>query len=177
ITAGIVAAISGFATSFALVIAGLQAVGASQLEASSGLLVLCLTVGIASIVLAWRYRMPISFAWSTPGAALLVAAGHNHANFAAAVGAFLVCAVLIVLCGLWPALGRARCHGRCDDRDRRLRGHRLAAERHRRTATHLRGARVRPARDREPRIAAVHRHDGRTECARIRRHVHLRLRD
>jgi len=82
-------------------------VGASELEASSGLLVLCLTVGIASIALAWRYRMPISFAWSTPGAALLVAAGQNHANFAAAVGAFLVCAALIVLCGLWPALGRA----------------------------------------------------------------------
>jgi benzoate membrane transport protein len=50
--------------------------------------------------------MPISTAWSTPGAALLVAAGQNHANFAGAVGAFIVCGALIVLCGLWPALGR-----------------------------------------------------------------------
>ncbi|MEO7122561.1 MAG: benzoate/H(+) symporter BenE family transporter, partial [Lacisediminihabitans sp.] len=105
ISAGIVAAISGFATSFALVIAGLKAVGASDGEASSGLLALCLTVGISSIGLAWYYKIPISFAWSTPGAALLVAAGHNHANFASAVGAFLVCAALIVLCGIWPALG------------------------------------------------------------------------
>jgi benzoate membrane transport protein len=64
-------------------------------------------VGISSIALAWYFKMPISFAWSTPGAALLVAAGQNHAHFAAAVGAFLVCAALIVLCGLWPALGRA----------------------------------------------------------------------
>lgn len=88
-------------------IAGLQAVGASEREAASGLLVLCATVGIASIALAWWFKIPISFAWSTPGAALLVAAGHNHANFAAAVGAFLVCGALILLCGLWPALGRA----------------------------------------------------------------------
>ena len=52
------------------------------------------------------YRIPISIAWSTPGAALLVAAGQNNANFAGAVGAFIVCGALIVLCGLWPALGR-----------------------------------------------------------------------
>ena len=53
-------------------------------------------------------RIPISFAWSTPGAALLVSAGAGttHFEFASAVGAFIVCAALIVLCGLWPALGR-----------------------------------------------------------------------
>ncbi|MEO7349415.1 MAG: benzoate/H(+) symporter BenE family transporter [Terrimesophilobacter sp.] len=106
ISAGIVGSIAGFATSFALVIAGLQAVGATDAQASSGLLILCVTVGIASIVFALVYRIPISIAWSTPGAALLVAAGQNHVNFAAAVGAFIVCGVLIVLCGLWPLLGR-----------------------------------------------------------------------
>ena len=63
-------------------------------------------VGISSIVFALVYRIPISIAWSTPGAALLVAAGQNHASFAGAVGAFIVCGALIVLCGLWPALGR-----------------------------------------------------------------------
>jgi benzoate membrane transport protein len=51
--------------------------------------------------------MPISFAWSTPGAALLVAAAGTTHDFAAATGACLVCGVLIVLCGLWPPLGRA----------------------------------------------------------------------
>ena len=105
VSAGLVASISGFATSFALVIAGLQAVGATDAEASSGLLALCLTVAVTSMVLARVYRMPISTAWSTPGAALLVAAGLDDANFAAAVGAFILCGVLIVLCGLWPALG------------------------------------------------------------------------
>ncbi len=106
ISAGIVGSIAGFATSFALVIAGLQAVGASDAQASSGLLILCVTVGLTSILFALLHRIPISIAWSTPGAALLVAAGQNHANFAAAVGAFVVCGALIVLSGLWPALGR-----------------------------------------------------------------------
>ncbi len=80
--------------------------GATDAQASSGLLILCVTVGITSIVFALLYRIPISIAWSTPGAALLVAAGQNHTNFDAAVGAFIVCGVLIVLCGMWPLLGR-----------------------------------------------------------------------
>ena len=88
-------------------IAGLAAVGASTDEAASGLFALCLVVGVISIVMTWWLRIPISFAWSTPGAALLIAAGQNTNNFNAAVGAFVVCALLIVLCGLWPALGRA----------------------------------------------------------------------
>ena len=101
------ASITGFASSFVLVIAGLQAVGATDAQAASGLLALCLLVGLTCIVLPWIFRMPISFAWSTPGAALLVAAGSTTGTFGAAVGAFLVCGALIVLCGLWPALGRA----------------------------------------------------------------------
>ncbi|WP_104133109.1 benzoate/H(+) symporter BenE family transporter [Cryobacterium sp. M91] len=106
ISTGIVAAITGFASSFVLVIAGLRAVGASEAQASSGLLALCLLVGLACIALPLYFRMPISFAWSTPGAALLVAAGATTDNFGAAVGAFLVCGAVIVLCGVWPPLGR-----------------------------------------------------------------------
>ena len=106
-SAGFVAAISGFATSFALVIAGLQAVGATSAEAASGLFALCIAVGIANIIAALWLRIPMAFAWSTPGAAVLLAAADRHVQFSDAVGAFLVCAALIVLCGLWPALGRA----------------------------------------------------------------------
>ena len=103
---GVVASVSGFATSFALVIAGLLAVGATDTQVSSGLLVLCIAVGLTSIAFAWIFRIPITTAWSTPGAALLVAAGHGGANFSAAVGAFIVCGALILLSGLWPWLGR-----------------------------------------------------------------------
>jgi benzoate membrane transport protein len=102
-----VSAITGFASSFVLVVAGLVAVGATDEQAASGLLAVCVLSGVCCIVLATAFRMPISFAWSTPGAALLVAAGATTDDFAAATGAFLVCGVLIALCGLWPALGRA----------------------------------------------------------------------
>lgn len=107
ISAGVVAAISGFASSFALVIAGLIAVGATPGQASSGLFALCLAVAATNIVAALWLRIPLAFAWSTPGAAVLLATASDGIRFSDAVGAFLVCAVLIVLCGLWPALGRA----------------------------------------------------------------------
>jgi len=106
ITAGIVASIAGFASSFALLIAGLRAVGATEAEAASGLLVLCVFQGALAIGLSLRYRMPLSFAWSTPGAALLVAAHRTTGNFHAAVGAFLLCGVLLLATGLWPWLAR-----------------------------------------------------------------------
>ena len=99
-------ALVGFTSSFAVVLTGLRAVGATPEQAASGLLALCLALGLACIVLAWRFRMPITAAWSTPGAALLAATGLVEGGWPAAVGAFLVVAALIVLTGLWPQLGR-----------------------------------------------------------------------
>lgn len=107
IVAGIVGALTGFASTFALVIAGLQAVGATPAEAASGLLTLCIAQALLAIVLSLRFRMPLSFAWSTPGAALLIAAKASTGSFSAAVGAFIVSGVLIVITGLWPLLTRA----------------------------------------------------------------------
>ncbi len=106
ITAGIVGSITGFASSFALLIAGLRAVGASEAEAASGLLVLCVFQGVLAIGLSLRFRLPLSFAWSTPGAALLVAAHKTTGDFRAAVGAFLLCGLLLLATGLWPWLAR-----------------------------------------------------------------------
>ncbi len=105
-TAGVLAAFVGFASSFAVVVKGLTAVGASQAEAASGLAALAIAMGLCGAVLSLRTRMPISVAWSTPGAALLAATGPLEGGFAAAVGAFLVCAVLIVISGLWKPLSR-----------------------------------------------------------------------
>ncbi len=104
--AGVVAAVVGFVSTFALVLAGLHAAGASEAEASSGLLVLCLTMGAVTIWLSLRTRMPILVAWSTPGAALLISSGDVPGGYPAALGAFVVTGVLLALCGLWPLLGR-----------------------------------------------------------------------
>ncbi|MCW2915334.1 MAG: putative benzoate transporter protein [Actinomycetia bacterium] len=106
VLAGVVLAIVGFASSFAVVLAGLRAVGADQRQAASGLLVLSVMMGLTAIGLGLRYKMPISIAWSTPGAALLVSAGRHSSGYRDALGAFLVTGLLIVLAGLSGRLGR-----------------------------------------------------------------------
>ncbi|MFE0146172.1 benzoate/H(+) symporter BenE family transporter [Nonomuraea sp. NPDC059007] len=106
VIAGIVTAVVGFASSFTIVLAGLRAVGADSRQAASGLLALCVAVGVTTIVLSVRHRMPITAAWSTPGAALLLSTGPVDGGYAAAIGAFLVCGLAIMATGLFPALGR-----------------------------------------------------------------------
>ncbi|MGB2722320.1 MAG: benzoate/H(+) symporter BenE family transporter, partial [Rhodococcus sp. (in: high G+C Gram-positive bacteria)] len=105
ISAGIVASLVGFTSSFAVVLTGLRAVGASPTEAASGLLALCVTQAVGMMWLARRYRQPITLAWSTPGAALLAGTGVVVGGWPAAVGAFVTVGVLILLTGLSPRLG------------------------------------------------------------------------
>ncbi|MFI6261555.1 benzoate/H(+) symporter BenE family transporter [Micromonospora sp. NPDC051006] len=107
VLAGAVTALVGFASSFTVVLAGLRAAGASAEQAASGLLALCVASGLAAAWLGLRYRLPMSVAWSTPGAALLVATGPMPGGWPVAVGAFLVSGLLIVAAGLVPPLGRA----------------------------------------------------------------------
>jgi benzoate membrane transport protein len=106
VLAGVVCGLVGFTSSFAVVLTGLRAVGATPEQAASGLLVLCLTMGLGCVLFSWRLRMPVTMAWSTPGAALLVAAAVPAGGFASAVGAFVVCGVLLALCGLIRPLER-----------------------------------------------------------------------
>ncbi|WP_235748801.1 benzoate/H(+) symporter BenE family transporter [Nocardia coffeae] len=106
VSAGIVAALVGFTSTFAVVLAGLTKVGATPAQAASGLLAICLTQAVGMLVLSRRYRMPIALAWSTPGAALLAGTGAVSGGWPAAVGAFAVVGVLIVLTGFWQRLGR-----------------------------------------------------------------------
>lgn len=107
VAAGLLASFVGFASSFAVVLKGLTTVGASPAEAASGLMALSIAMGLCAIVLSLRTRMPVSVAWSTPGAALLATSAPVDGGFAVAVGAFLVTGALIVLAGLWRPLGRA----------------------------------------------------------------------
>ncbi|MEM7424606.1 MAG: benzoate/H(+) symporter BenE family transporter [Pseudomonadota bacterium] len=104
--AGVLSAFVGFAGSFAIVVQGLSAAGASPGQAASGLMALAVAMGLGGIILSLKSRMPISVAWSTPGGALLATTGAPAGGFEAAVGAFLVTSLLIVLAGLWKPLGR-----------------------------------------------------------------------
>lgn len=105
VTAGLVTALVGFTSSFAVVLAGLRAVGATPAQASSGLLALTLGFGVVMIALALVHRVPVTLAWSTPGAALLVSTGAVEGGWAAAVGAFVATGLLIALIGAVPLLG------------------------------------------------------------------------
>ncbi|MBO3663464.1 benzoate/H(+) symporter BenE family transporter [Microbacterium stercoris] len=104
--AGITTALVGFASSSAVVLAGLKAAGATPAQAASGLVVLCLTQALGMLWLAQRTKLPVVLAWSTPGAALLAAGSVPEGGWPAAIGAFLVTGALIALTGLWPALAR-----------------------------------------------------------------------
>ncbi|GAB2834743.1 benzoate/H(+) symporter BenE family transporter [Actinocorallia aurea] len=106
VMAGVVLAVVGFASSFAVVLAGLRAVGADERQAASGLLILCVTMGLVAILLGLRYRIPLSIAWSTPGAALLATSASGGVSYREALGAFAVTGCLIVLAGLSKTLGR-----------------------------------------------------------------------
>ena len=103
--AGVVAAVVGFSSSFVVVLAGLVAVGATPAQAASGLVALCVAQALGMLWLALRHRTPVSLAWSTPGAALLVTTGTVQGGWPAAVGAFALTGVLVVLTGLVPRLG------------------------------------------------------------------------
>ena len=104
--AGFVASITGTAASIGVVLAALTGLQATANQTASAIFVMLVAYGSLSILLSWRFKMPISIVWSTPGAAMLVAAGALKLGFATAVGGFLITGLLLMLTGLWPALGR-----------------------------------------------------------------------
>ena len=99
-----VAAIVGFGGTLAIIIAAANAVGATRIETASWVTAICLAMAAESLWLSWRTRMPVITAWSTPGAALVAAS--TGFSMAEAVGAFILCALLLILTGLFSPLTR-----------------------------------------------------------------------
>ena len=104
-TAALVATVAGVGGTLPVVLAAAQAVGATPEQASSWVSGLGLATALSALALSVRYRMPIITAWSTPGAAL-IASTSGVPGFAAAVGAFVLAAVLILLTAAIRPLGR-----------------------------------------------------------------------
>jgi benzoate membrane transport protein len=103
-SAALIAAFVGFGGTIALVVQALRTMGATVDQTGSAVTALCLGIAIAGAALSVRYRMPVVLAWSTPGAALLAAAG--GLPWSAAVAVFAAAAVMMVVVGATPALGR-----------------------------------------------------------------------
>ncbi len=98
IVAGFVAVLVGFTSSVVIVFQAAAALGATPGQTASWIWALGIGMGVTSIGLSLWRREPVLTAWSTPGAALLVTAGLG-VPMAEAVGAFVVCALLIVVAG------------------------------------------------------------------------------
>ncbi|MET3928599.1 benzoate membrane transport protein [Lysobacter sp. OAE881] len=98
IAAGFVTVLVGFASSAAIVFQAAQSLGATPAQIGSWIWALGLGMGLTCIALSLRYRMPVVTAWSTPGAAMLIGsvAGLPLSD---AIGAFVLCAVMIAVAG------------------------------------------------------------------------------
>ncbi len=99
VVAGFVAVLVGFTSSVVIVFQAAAALGATPGQTASWIWALGLGMGVTSIGLSLWRREPVLIAWSTPGAVLLVTAGVG-VPMAEAIGAFVVCAVLIILAGV-----------------------------------------------------------------------------
>ena len=104
--AGFVTVLVGFTSSAVIVFQAAHAFGATPAEVGSWMCALGLGMGSTCIILSLRYRVPIVTAWSTPGAAMLVA-GVAGVPMAEAIGAFLVSASLIIVVGFTGWFERA----------------------------------------------------------------------
>jgi benzoate membrane transport protein len=99
VSAGFVAVLVGFTSSVALVFQAAQAFGASTEVIASWMWALGLGMGLATALPSLWLRQPVMVAWSTPGAAVLAGAAGMGFGLGDATGAFIVCALLIVLAG------------------------------------------------------------------------------
>lgn len=98
ITAGFVAVLVVFTSTVVIVFQAAGAVGANEAEIASWIWALGIGLATTSVGLSLCYRVPILTAWSTPGAAMLIT-GAAGIPISEAIGAFLICALLIMLFG------------------------------------------------------------------------------
>ena len=100
VSAGLVAVLVGVSSSVALVFQAAQSFGATPAQISSWMWALGWGIGLCCAVPSLLLRQPVMVAWSTPGAAVLAAAGAAGGfSMAQAVGAFMVSAALVMVLG------------------------------------------------------------------------------
>src|SRR5471032_102928 len=105
VVAGFIAMMTGCTSSLVLMFQAGQAAGLTSAQISSWIWALFLGMAICSIGLSLRYRSPITVAWSTPGAALLITS-LGGVTYPEAIGAFITCSVLVIICGLTGSFER-----------------------------------------------------------------------
>ncbi|MBC2837276.1 benzoate/H(+) symporter BenE family transporter [Paragemmobacter straminiformis] len=102
-SAALVAALVGYGSTIALVLAAAAALGASPAETASWVMAVCFAKAAGTAILSTWHRVPVVLAWSTPGAALIAAS--TGFTMAEGVGAFLLAALLVAATGALRPLG------------------------------------------------------------------------
>jgi len=104
-SAGTVAAIFGCTGPALIIISAADAGHLTGGQTVAWLMSVYILGAMISLIMALRYRQPITGAYSIPGAAILVGA-LGTVNFNEAVGAFIMSGVVILLLGLSGVIGR-----------------------------------------------------------------------
>jgi benzoate membrane transport protein len=109
LVAGFIAMLTGHTSGLVLIFQAGQAAGLDGSLIASWIWALSLGMAVCTIGLSLHYRAPIVVAWSTPGAALLISSLPG-VSFNEAIGAYLVCALLLTLVGLTGSFERLMRH-------------------------------------------------------------------
>ena len=105
VVAGLIAVLTAYTSSLALIVQAGTAAGLDQRQVGSWIWAISVAMGVCTLGLTWRYKLPIVVAWSTPGAALLITALPG-VPYSEAIGAFVVCGVMLTVTGLSSHLAR-----------------------------------------------------------------------
>ena len=105
VVAGFIAMMTGYTSSLVLMFQAGQAAGLSSGQISSWIWALSIGMAVCSIGLSLRYRTPMTIAWSTPGAALLITS-LGGVSYGEAIGAYITCALLVIICGMTGSFER-----------------------------------------------------------------------
>ena len=106
ISSTVTAVVVGFASTILVIMEAARNVGATASQQASWAAALCFGMAITSLILSWRYKMPMITAWSTPGAVLIATSG-TGITYQNALGAFVTAGVLMVVAGLIKPLEKA----------------------------------------------------------------------
>ncbi|KLU14028.1 MULTISPECIES: benzoate/H(+) symporter BenE family transporter [Xenorhabdus] len=102
---GFVAVLVGYASSVAIILQAVAAIGVEPAQIGAWLSMLGVGMGITTMGLSLYYRTPILTAWSTPGIALL-ATNLPNTSVNEAIGIFIFASALMLICGVTGLFAR-----------------------------------------------------------------------
>jgi benzoate membrane transport protein len=105
VLSGLLVIVIGYASSLVIVFQAASAANLTPGQTSSWVLAVTVGSGVTGIIMSLWFRQPVTAAWSTAGAALLVN-NLSHYAYGEAIGAYLLYGVAVTLLGFSGMFGR-----------------------------------------------------------------------